>query len=94
MALAQFSGSPTFAGTASGNLLDAVVTIVNIFLLLAGLVAAIFLIIGGVRYITSQGDEDAAGKAKQTVLYAVIGLIVIGLSAAIVNFVIGAIQSS
>ena len=66
-----------------------IVTIVNILLALAGITAAIFLIIGGVRYIVSQGERDGTEKAKNTILYAVIGLIVIGLSAAIVNFVIG-----
>lgn len=93
-AFAQLSGSPSFAGTAQGDLISAVTTIVNIFLILAGLVASIFLIIGGVQYITSRGDEDAAAKAKDTILYAVIGLVVIGLAAAIVNFVVGAIGSA
>ena len=93
-AFAQLSGTQPFAGTAQGGLIDAVTTIVNIFLILAGLVAAIFLIIGGVQYITSRGDEDAAEKAKNTILFAVIGLVVIGLAAAIVNFVVGAIGSA
>lgn len=93
-ALAQLGGSPIFSGTASGGLIDAVVTIVNIFLILAGLVAAIFLIVGGVQYIISRGDDDAVTRAKNTILYAIIGLVVIGLAAAIVNFVVGAIQSA
>ena len=94
VALAQLSGSPVFAGTAGGDLISAVITIVNIFLILAGLVAAIFLIVGGVQYIISRGDEDATEKAKNTILYAIVGLVVIGLAAAIVNFVVGAVQSA
>jgi heme/copper-type cytochrome/quinol oxidase subunit 2 len=78
-------------GTAQGGLVQAIRTIVNIILILAGIVAVIYLIIGGVQYITSQGDEDKAATAKNTVLFAVIGLIVIGLSAAVVNFFIGAV---
>ena len=92
-AMAQLVGSPNFAGTAQGDLIPSIVNIVNIFLVLAGLVAGVFLIIGGVQYIISRGDESAAEKAKNTILFAVIGLIVIGLSAAVVNFVVGAIQS-
>jgi len=44
-----------------------------------------------VRYITAQGDEDAIEAAKNTVIYAVIGVVVIALSAVIVNFIIVAI---
>ena len=94
MALAQGLqvGAPQFAGTAPNNgLYGVVVTLINVALTLAGLVAAVYLILGGIRYITSQGDEDQAETAKNTILYAVIGLIVIGLSAAIVNFVISAV---
>lgn len=94
VALAQLGGTQPFDGTAQGDLITSVVTIVNIFLILAGLVAAIFLVIGGVQYIISRGDDDAVEKAKNTILYAIIGLVVIGLSAAIVNFVVGAVQSA
>ena len=78
-------------GTASGDLLPTLTSLINIGLALVGIIAAVFLIIGGVRYITSQGDEGQAETAKKTILYAIIGLLVIGLAAAIVNFVIGAI---
>ena len=77
-----------FEGTAGGSLIDAITGIVNALLALAALIAAIFVVIGGVRYITSQGDEDAAAAAKNTVLYALIGVIVIALSAVVVNFII------
>jgi len=49
--------------------------------------AVLFIIIGGVRYIVSAGDEDAAEKAKRMILYAIIGLIIIILSFVIVNFI-------
>ncbi len=64
-------------------------SLINIGLGLVGLIAAIFIVIGGVRYIISRGEEDETEKAKNMILYAVIGLIVIGLSAAIVNFFLG-----
>ena len=85
-------GVNPFAGTARGGLIQSVTNIINIFLVLAGLTAAVILVYGGVLYITSRGDTDAADTAKNTILFAVLGLIVIGLSAAIVNFVVGAVQ--
>lgn len=90
--LAQgLSGIQPFAGTAQSNLPTAVTNVVNVLLILAGLVAGIYLIIGGVQYITSGSDTAGQDKAKNRILYAVIGLIVIGIAAAIVNFVVGAI---
>lgn len=81
-----------FEGDADSDLITAVQQIVNWGLMLAAIVAAVFLIIGGVRYITSSGDETQADEAKNTILYAIIGLIVIGLAAAVVRFVITGIQ--
>ncbi len=83
-----FSQQDPFRGTANTQLIPAITGIVNALLALAALIAAIFVVIGGVRYITSQGDEDAAAAAKNTVLYALIGVIVIALSAVVVNFII------
>lgn len=80
-----------FAGTFGGGLIGGIRTIVNVFLTLAAFVAVVVIIYGGAQYILSRGEEDQAKTAKQVILYAVIGLIVIGLSAAVVNFTIGAI---
>lgn len=57
----------------------------------AGLVAVIFIIIGGINYMTSGGDAGKLKKAKDTILYAVIGLVICVLSFAIVNWAIDAI---
>ncbi len=80
-----------FANTARGGLIPSVLNIVNGLLVVAGIAASIYLVMGGIRYITSQGEEGQTEQAKNTILYALIGLIVIGLSAAIVNFIIGTI---
>lgn len=81
-------------GTSSRELPEAILSLVNGFLVLAGIVAAIILIYGGVQYVISRGDDQATAKAKNTILYAVVGLIVIGLAAAIVNFVVQAIRAA
>ncbi len=75
-------------GENSTSFVQAVTTIINGLLVVVGIAAAIYLVLGGVRYVMSQGDSGEAEKAKLTILYAVIGLIIIGLSAVIVNFVI------
>ena len=53
-----------------------------------GLAAVVVIILGGVTYITSQGDAGKVTKAKNTILYGVIGLVVAILAFAIVNFVL------
>lgn len=63
-------------------------TIINILLFIIGVIAVIMLIIGGIRYVVSGGDQAAVTAAKNTILYAVIGIIVAILAYAIVNFVI------
>lgn len=62
--------------------------ILNVVYLLAGMVAIIVIIIGGIRYATSTGDSGNVQSAKNTVQYAVIGLVVVIMAAAITDFVI------
>lgn len=69
-------------------------TLTNTVLYIVGVVAVIMLIIGGVKYVTSGGDAKKVTDAKNTVLYAIIGLIIAFLAFAIVNFVISALPSS
>lgn len=69
-------------------------TIVNILLYIIGAIAVIMLIIGGIRYVTSGGDSSAVTAAKNTILYAIIGIIVALLAYAIVNFVLTSLISA
>jgi hypothetical protein len=64
-------------------------TVVNIALFIIGAVAVIMLIYGGIRYTISGGDSAAVTAAKNTILYAIVGIVVAILAYAIVNFVIG-----
>jgi hypothetical protein len=54
---------------------------------LAGLVATAFIVVGGVKYITSQGEPESAKNAKSTIINSLIGLMLVLLSVGIVNFV-------
>lgn len=62
--------------------------ILTTFTYIIGAVSVLMIIIGGIRYVTSNGDQSAITSAKNTILYAVIGLIVAILAYAIVSFVI------
>lgn len=63
-------------------------TITNVLLFIIGAVSVIMLIIGGIRYTVSGGDSAAVTSAKNTILYAVVGIIVSLLAFAVVNFVL------
>ncbi len=68
--------------------------ITNTILYIVGIIAVIMLIIGGIKYVVSGGDSKKVTDAKNTVLYAIIGLVICFLAFAIVNFVISALPSS
>lgn len=65
--------------------------ITNTVLLAVGLISVIMLVVGGLRYVISGGDSKKVTDAKNTIMYAIIGLIIAILAYAIVNFVISAV---
>ena len=71
-----------------GQAEDVITPVINTLLFLIGTIAVIMIIVGGIRYTLSAGDTSNVAAAKNTILYAVIGLIIAILSFAIVNFVI------
>ena len=86
------SGVDNAQGTGVDNVAtdpqDLVKNVVNIFLYAVGVLSVIMLIWGGIRYTTSAGDSNKVQSAKNTVLYAVVGLVVAIRAWAIVNRVI------
>lgn len=66
-------------------------TVVNVLLFVIGAICVIMLIWGGIRYTTSAGNASSVTAAKNTIMYAIIGLVVAFLAFAIVNWVLGAI---
>ena len=67
--------------------------VTNTILYIVGIIAVLMLIIGGIRYVVSGGDSKKVTDAKNTVLYAIIGLVICFLAFAIVNFVISALPT-
>ena len=73
---------------AGGDLGSIVTKIINVAMGVLGVVCVIMLIVGGYNYTMSGGDATKVTKAKNTILYAVIGLVIALLALAIVNFVL------
>ena len=69
-----------------------VLTIINFFLTFLGLLAVIMVIYGGFLYVSSAGNEENVNKAKKILLYAVLGIVIIIVSFALVNTLLGAAQ--
>lgn len=65
-------------------------TVVNVMLFIIGAISVIMLIYGGIRYTTSGGNANSVTAAKNTIMYAIIGLVVAIFAYAIVNWVVGA----
>ncbi len=76
------------------NLFQTIQTIINWILAVLGIVAVIMVIIGGFTYMTSQGDPGKTKRARDTILYGIIGLVIALLAFAIVNFVLANIFAS
>lgn len=80
-----FTNSKTGAAACKSGIFT---TIVNVFLFIIGAVSVLMIIYGGIRYTISGGDAKNVTAAKDTVLYAVVGLVVAIMAYAIVNFVV------
>lgn len=90
-AYAQGFTAPQNPGLPVTDLPTGLANIINTVLLLVGVIALGFIVWGGFKYIYARGDEREIESAKGTIVTAVIGIVVIGIAAAIINFVIGAV---
>ena len=70
------------------NLIENVTSIINGVIAVLGFVCVVVMIVGGVNYMISAGDSGKVTKAKNTILYGLIGRVICVLAFAIVNFVI------
>jgi hypothetical protein len=82
------TGTATCQEANPNRVSDLVKEIINILSVIVGIVAVIMIIIGGFRYITSGGSSEKVTAAKNTILYAIIGLVIVALSQVIVRFVL------
>lgn len=73
---------------ASGKLNSIIKTTINVVSIVVGLVAVIMIVFGGLKYITSGGESNNVSSAKNTIIYAIIGLVVVALAQFVVRFVL------
>jgi cytochrome bd-type quinol oxidase subunit 2 len=76
------------AGVSNSDIGKAAKEIVTLFSIIVGVVSIIMIIYGGFRYITSGGDSGKVGNAKNTLIYAIVGLVIVALAQLIVHFVL------
>lgn len=84
----QANGNSTVCKSKGDDAPSMFKTVINTLLYVLGMIAVVMIVVGGIRYTTSNGDSGSIKGAKDTILYSVVGLIVAILSYAIVNFVI------
>jgi uncharacterized membrane protein len=73
-------------GESLNKVAEIVLDVISVF---AGFIAVIMIIVGGLRYITSGGNDSAVAGAKNAILYAIVGLVIVILAQVIVHFVLG-----
>ncbi len=88
------SGCPDQTGSSVNDVNHLITLIINVFSVIVGLIAVIMIIFGGVRFILSGGDSAATGAARNTVLYAIIGLVIVLLAQIFVHFVLNRVGST
>jgi hypothetical protein len=98
--LADASSSITGGATAAcGSSCNTATTVNSLFanvsntlIFLVGAISVIMIIIGGMRYVLSNGDAKAAAAGKDTILYAVIGVVIAIIAYSIVKFVVTTVK--
>lgn len=82
------TGGSCDQGDAKGKVDKAVAVAIDTFSWIVGVASVIMIMVGGFKYVTSSGDSNSVNSAKNTILYAVVGLVVIALAQVIVRFVL------
>jgi len=89
----QTTGCTVDSASANAEINSIIKLVINIFSLIVGLVSVIMIIVGGLKYITSGGESSNISSAKNTIVYAIIGLVIVALAQFIVHFVLGKITT-
>ena len=79
--------------SSSDTIGDLIYKIIELLLFVAGILAVLFIIIGGYQYITSAGNEEQAEKGRKTLVNAIIGVALIILSYVIINVLVNTISN-
>ena len=84
----EIGDSDCSSGEDSTSISDIVKKVINILSWVVGVVSVIMIIVAGLRYVTSGGNDKSVTDAKNTILYAIVGLVIVALAQVIVRFVL------
>jgi hypothetical protein len=88
----ELNGTSTTGCSSDTSGLNSLLTkIIDIFSVIVGAVAVIMIIVGGFRYVISSGNDQAVSGAKNTIIFALVGLVIVALAQFVVHFVIGSL---
>ncbi|MGA3150599.1 MAG: pilin [Candidatus Saccharimonadales bacterium] len=88
------AGTTQTSDQASTNLDNTILSIVNYLSIAVGIVAVVMIIMGGFRYITSGGKQESIVGAKNTITYAIVGLVIVALAQVIARFTLNTVTTS
>lgn len=92
-ALAQINeGQLQLTTKTSGSLPDLINTIITVLGFVAGAIAVIYLVVSGIQYMTAGGNAEAATKARQGIINALIGIVIVVFAFVIFRFIVSKIQ--
>ena len=80
-------------GAPANDLNNTIGSVINILSAAVGVIAVIMIILAGFRYVTSGGKQESIASAKNTILYAVVGLVIVALAQIIVHFVLYRVEN-
>lgn len=83
------NGATGCQGGGANRVYGVVKAVVNLLSVIVGIAAVIMVIVSGFKYVTSAGDSNRIASAKNTLIYAIVGLIIVALAQFIVRFVLG-----
>ena len=88
------AGACASTNTATDSITNLVHVVINVLSVVVGVIAVVMIIVGGLRYVTSGGNDTSVTGAKNTILYAVIGLVIVALSQIMVRFVLDKVTNT
>lgn len=86
------TGDPSSGETDKTTIYTTIGTIINTLLFIVGILSVVMIIYGGIQYVTSAGANDKTKKARNTIVYSIVGLVVSILAFALVSWVIDSLD--
>ena len=93
LSLSPTGNCSTVTSQSTSDLNSILTNVVNIFSIVVGVIAVIMIIVGGMKYIVSGGESSNVSGAKNTIIFALVGLVIVALAQVIVHFVLAKVNA-